>query len=437
MFTQERPIIWASLRTALAVWQKLKAAAGLEPATPGLVDRRSESNGATPPSKSKASEVPASLAFCYLAAIISIQGRQSTPYRAYRDKNFIVTINLLRFLRDIYTLIAEVMDMKKEGNLYAVGGTTNSGAGQKDKPKKTLHRSPAYPAINFNEAVNRLRVIYDYERKAITSANVIFNHLGYPGKTGPAGRVLSALRQYGLLDEADGKYKVSDVGYRILHLSDENPEKQKLIRDSALKPKLFRKLLHHFKDGLPSDATLKDHLIDAEEFNPSTVDQFIKIFRVTIDVAKLDVGGYTDGDVEDTEEINEEEGQDFMESQTSHLQRRQNTPLGSKAVAPPALKPEQRVLDVNISTDAEARVILSGKVTQEAIDLLVAVLELQKRTFPTEAQLKQPRPAIWRNKDHDQPVTVMGAAEVAPDGRRFVSVEGSDSAVPEDEIEYT
>ena len=327
--------------------------------------------------------------------------------------------------------------MKKDGNLYAVGGTTGLGAGQKGKPKKTLHRSPAYPAINFNEAVNRLRVIYDHERRAVTSANVIFKHLGYPGKTGPAGRVLSALRQYGLLDEADGKYKVSDVGYKILHLSDENPERQKLIRDGALKPKLFRKLLHHFKDGLPSDATLKDHLIDAEEFNPSTVDQFIKIFRATIDIAKLDGSGYTDGDVEDTEEINEEEDQDFMESQTSHLQRRQNTPPGSKVVSPHTLKPEQRVLDINISTDAEARVILSGKVTQEAIDLLVAVLELQKRTFPTDAQLKQPRPAIWRNKDHDQPVTVIGAAGIGSDGRRYVTVDGSDSVVPEDEIEYS
>jgi hypothetical protein len=42
---------------------------------------------------------------------------------------------------------------------------------------------------------------------------------------------------------------------------------------------------------------------------------------------------------------------------------------------------------------------------------------------------------MWHNKDHDQPVKVIGEAGER-DGRRYVKIEGSDTGVPEDELEY-
>ena len=44
--------------------------------------------------------------------------------------------------------------------------------------------------------------------------------------------------------------------------------------------------------------------------------------------------------------------------------------------------------------------------------------------------------ATWKNKDFDQPVKVVQDMGVGPDGRRYVKVEGSNSAVPYDEIRY-
>ena len=45
------------------------------------------------------------------------------------------------------------------------------------------------------------------------------------------------------------------------------------------------------------------------------------------------------------------------------------------------------------------------------------------------------RPAIWHNKDHDQPIVVTGdLGEV--DGKRFYSIAGSSSGIPEDQIEF-
>lgn len=45
-------------------------------------------------------------------------------------------------------------------------------------------------------------------------------------------------------------------------------------------------------------------------------------------------------------------------------------------------------------------------------------------------------PAIWRNKDSDTPVTVTGYLGEGPDGRTYVSVEGSQTGIPLDEITF-
>jgi hypothetical protein len=53
--------------------------------------------------------------------------------------------------------------------------------------------------------------------------------------------------------------------------------------------------------------------------------------------------------------------------------------------------PEGKELRFNISRDTEARVSFHGPVTQEAIERLAALLELQKDTFPTKAELQPAR----------------------------------------------
>ena len=89
-----------------------------------------------------------------------------------------------------------------------------------------------------------------------------------------------------------------------------------------------------------------------------------------------------------------------------------------------------------ITRDSEARIVFSGPVTQEGIAKLTALLTLSKDAFPSMQELKKPMRAMWHNKDVDQPVTVIGEAGMT-DGRRYVKIEGSDTAIPEDEISYT
>jgi hypothetical protein len=65
------------------------------------------------------------------------------------------------------------------------------------------------------------------------------------------------------------------------------------------------------------------------------------------------------------------------------------------------------------------------------------ILDAPKAAEPT-AEVKPvsyPRKAIWKNKDHDQPVTVTGELG-EKDGKRFYSIEESSTGVPEDELEF-
>ena len=57
------------------------------------------------------------------------------------------------------------------------------------------------------------------------------------------------------------------------------------------------------------------------------------------------------------------------------------------------------------------------------------------RHCPYGADVKiEPGEYIWRSKDTDYPVTVIECMGKGPDGRLYVKIAGSDSAVPADEL---
>lgn len=61
---------------------------------------------------------------------------------------------------------------------------------------------------------------------------------------------------------------------------------------------------------------------------------------------------------------------------------------------------------------------------------------MEERASTTEKDIRLGE-AIWRSKEGDQPIAVTGDMGVGPDGRRYVSVSGSKTGVPLDEIKHT
>lgn len=193
-------------------------------------------------------------------------------------------------------------------------------------PRKTQQRSPNFPSISLPEALKRAKTVYEKDRRNAVSAGVVMEHLGY-GKnvSGSAGRVLSALRQYGLLDDTpDDKYRVSDNAYFILTLPDESTKRWEAIGKSATKPAVFKEILKKYVDGLPSDSALREYLIAERAFNPASVDNFIRALKGTIEFAKLYEKSYDAGTGDDPGDTPDDQG--TMDTDRNHDQGNRTNP---------------------------------------------------------------------------------------------------------------
>jgi hypothetical protein len=307
----------------------------------------------------------------------------------------------------------------------------NNDKKTEDKSNKR-HRSPGFPIISLEEAISRLKIIYQHDRRAFTTAEAIISHLGYKGnRGGTAGRAVAALKHYGLLDEKAGQFRVSDLGFKLLHLPEDSQEKKEIIKDMALAPSLFKRVFSYYDGELPSNTTLKSHLILNERFNPDSVDQFIRVLRQTISFANPNLEG--NENLENLEDVKDEE-LDIQKSQAQQSEIETHSIPQKQSLT--SLYPDGETLKFRISRNSEVSVIFSGRVTQEAIEKLKILLEATKDTYPTQGELEKPKSAIWKNGDFDQPVQVVGELGKGGDGRDYVKIEGSESGIPLDEIDF-
>jgi hypothetical protein len=169
---------------------------------------------------------------------------------------------------------------------------------EQQQARKKVHRSPNYPAFSLPEAIEKARVVYDHEKRSFTTPDVIVRHLGYSQTTGPGGRAISALRQYGILEEQDGRIRISDTGFALIHYPEDAAERAEAMRVAIRRPALFRELLTEYKDGLPSDDTLRSNLL-RRGFNPASIAEAVKNFRDTVSLESHHDSWYTDGEARD------------------------------------------------------------------------------------------------------------------------------------------
>lgn len=203
-------------------------------------------------------------------------------------------------------------------------------------------RSPNFPAISLADALAKARTLYEKDRRAWVSLGTVLSHLGFSEKlSGSTARVMSALRQFGLIEQNDKLIRVSEAVVKLATLSDAAPERGKALRDCALKPQIYREIFNEYPDGLPSDGALKDFLILQKKFNPDSVDTFLRVFKASVEFAKVVPGAYT---------------ADVTEPVTPTPPAHHNPPPPSGATAPLAIPPMNWVLSVPRGVSAELRI---------------------------------------------------------------------------------
>lgn len=165
---------------------------------------------------------------------------------------------------------------------------TEVGKVQPTQEKKKRHRSPNYPAVGLQEAIDRLNKFFVADGKAGATQDMAAKHIGFASDHGWAYSVLSALKKFGLVEEKNGRVVPTQRAIEIVSLPEKDDRRLAAIREAAQLPAIYAELIDQYKaTGLPSDETLEGELKAYKGFNPNTVKDFLQGFKETLEFAGL------------------------------------------------------------------------------------------------------------------------------------------------------
>lgn len=252
-------------------------------------------------------------------------------------------------------------------------------------------RSPNYPVESFPDAIERTRRVYDKEKQAAASGDVIAEHIGYTGLNGKSRRVISAMSDYGLLQSVEDGYKVSDDALDILLLPSGDPTHRDAVRRLAFRPKVFAQLREDYGRELPSEINLKHKLIKSG-FTDSAAEDVISNYLATVAVADpAGEGPHTpeahfemDGEAQDA--VVNDAGERSLAPKASSDKRQGHAPVRASALGSRPREAVQVSETSEVRLSPNCRVVLSfeGPVTQAAINKLIAFLEWNRDSYPDD-----------------------------------------------------
>lgn len=254
-----------------------------------------------------------------------------------------------------------------------------------DVTKRRRERSPAYPGIGLEAAIDRARTLYDREGRHPVHVEVALQDWGYSVKSSGGRTVLAALKQYGLLEEArSGSYRQVRLTDRALNiLLDEregSPEKIEAIQAAALSPKIHEELRSKYDGHIPSDENLRYYLRVERHYTDSAVAEFVPQFRATMEFAGLLKSAILPPRVGDKSSAHNGAQTSDHEAPVTEMVQSTPAPLPAPALHPVQSNlqaPSQRVIQVPLSgsewVTVQAAFPLSERAWQQMLSVLAAM----------------------------------------------------------------
>jgi hypothetical protein len=297
---------------------------------------------------------------------------------------------------------------------------------------RTKDRSPNYPAIGLRRALELAQKLWDSDKRQPVLSQRAAMNMGFTAKSSAGMLALAAMRKYGLLDaEGSGdqrKVKLTETAITLLNPSAST--RDQLLKEAALKPAIHAELWGKYGSEGASPGAFHDYLVFERKFTEQAVTILIDQYKDTIAFAKLG---------------NADKIQDIQAGQTPPPYVAQNP--ASDLNKPPAYTPPKgafnpaagkqtlphmteniRYLPIPLDIgDAPIPVGMSNS----DFDLLLETLRLWKKKI---VRSEYPRSAIWKNKDHDKPVTITGMMGEKDGEKYYQSSEGT--GIPESELTF-
>lgn len=231
-------------------------------------------------------------------------------------------------------------------------------------------RSPRYPRISLKDAIEHTRTFYRGVHRSLIDTNSAYRVLGFAGKSGSSATALGAMRQFGLVDGLRGDLKVSELALRILEPANDS-ELSHAITEAAQNPEVFQRVLKQFDGNIPTvDEPIRSFLIRQLDFSGGGADDCIASLRQTYSYMK-EVGEFA---TTATQFLEPSEKYDSENKAEQHVGPRINVARIDASSASAG----DELVRIPLSKNCTAEVRISGQISVEGIDRLIAYLELMK-----------------------------------------------------------
>lgn len=253
------------------------------------------------------------------------------------------------------------------------------------RQKKARVRSPNYPGYSLERCLELVSLLYENFKKTSNAFAVVTKGVGFSPTSSSGLQVMASLSYYGLINiEGTGinrRVSISDLAYKII--IDKRPEskdREGAIKEAALNPAFFKKIKEFYGNQIPNDSSLEFDLLSKFKFNPRTVKEFIRVFKDTMDFAKV-----YESDIIAGENISEENT--GMISQEEKMEPKGMIPPGAMRSPVLALAGNEREKALySLGGDLKVRIVFSGTsaISDKAVEKLMKLLAINKEDFIEE-----------------------------------------------------
>jgi hypothetical protein len=265
-------------------------------------------------------------------------------------------------------------------------------------------RSPAFPVIGLQTAVDRLVEFESYYKRSNARSEKVGEAWGIKTKA-YADRMAAALRYFGLLEyQGAGKDRtiaVSEEGRKYLRAQQEET-KQQIIKDAALRPKQIAVCWALWSNDRPADAACIDELVQYHGFSVAGARDFLKVYDSTISFA-----GLTGSDKIDLEPKEGVGGADQPGAWTTTPNWPANPPLSAPHGKVNLMTGERIVFTEESNPQNYLKLVASGEVDETMLEALEDYVKRQKKRL-TARPLDSPkaraelRAYIKEGEDNDE-----------------------------------
>lgn len=235
---------------------------------------------------------------------------------------------------------------------------------------KDRTRSPRAPRQSLSDSIEYVRKIYEGVHRSAIDALTAYQLMGFAGKSGTSATALGSLRQYGLIEGAGDRTRVSELALRILEPASES-ERAEAMSEAAHLPDVYQALYDRFEGRIPAaDEPIRAFLIRDLGFSRSAADDCIKSFRMT------------------NAQVNEATMRATLTVPMRELaredsERQHSLSEAREQVQEPVAKGSELV-QLPLTRECAAELRFKGRVTDKAVTNLIRHIELMREVWAEE-----------------------------------------------------